>query len=146
MQRETHRPGVVVVEGNLKDGYYGGGFKSTEINLLSLPLNFKFNFIQRKKWRVYAMAGAALQVATQANYYTAGLDGFRTPTFAPEPPGPAGNTGSSFLEQKEIPGGIFEGGSFQDNSYLTGSFGLGAETLHFTPVEFVCPTHLSASI
>ena len=121
---------VLFFQGSFRNGYFGEGIKDIELNIINLPLNFRFNFMRNAKWRMYALAGASLQVAVQGNYYTADQDGFRSSSFAPAPApssGGLGNQGSFKTLAQDLPGGWFEGGSFEENGYLTGNVGLGLE-------------------
>lgn len=121
---------ILYFEGNFKDGYLGQGVKDIEINIVNIPLNFRYNFIRSQHWRLYMLAGASLQVAAQANYYTSDQDGFRSSSFAPVPAPSAygpGNQGAFKTLADELPGGLLEGGSFKENGYLTGNLGLGLE-------------------
>ncbi len=126
---KTYRPRqVVYVLGNIKTGYYGEGIKDIELNILQVPLNFRYHFLRRDKWRVYALAGFSLQVAFQANYYVADQNAFDDlPFFAPIAPGSEPPMQESSLDRKNLAGGWFEGGTFEENGYLTGNVGLGLE-------------------
>lgn len=120
---------IVFFQGSFRDGYLGRGVKDIEINVINVPLNFRYNFLRNEKWRMYALAGASIQVAVQANYYTANQDRFRSASFRPAPAPTSGNIRSSVFRTPadELPGGWFEGGSFEENGYLTGNVGLGLE-------------------
>lgn len=121
---------IVFFQGSFRDGYLGKGVKDIEINVINVPLNFRYNFLRTEKWRMYALAGASIQVAVQANYYTANQDGFRSASFAPAPAPASFGASNAFAFRTladDLPGGWFEGGTFEENGYLTGNLGLGFE-------------------
>lgn len=114
--------------GNSRDGYVTEQLKDVQLNILHLPVNFRYNFLQDDRWRVYAVAGASLQVAIQANYYIER----------------EGNSRRSVLN-RYIDNGWFEGGTFTENSYLTGNLGLGVERTLTTRWSFFAqPTYQHA--
>jgi len=121
---------ILFFQGSFKDGYLGRGVKDIEINGINVPLNLRYNFLRNEKWRMYVLGGASIQVAVQANYYTANQEGFRSTSFAPAP-APTSSAGRNYNSFKtladNLPGGWFEGGSFKENGYLTGNIGLGIE-------------------
>lgn len=114
---------IVYFSGNFSQGYYGEGFKSIELNIINVPLHFRYNFLLRNRWRLYALAGGALQFVSQANYYKADQSGFNFP--APLVPPSGGGTTS--IDSKKVEDGILEGGSLGDNSYLSANLGVGIE-------------------
>lgn len=137
---------TVYISGNLREGYNGVGLSNIELNTVQAPLNFRYNFVLRNKWRFYAQAGASLNVVLGANYYLAdqaeiaGLDPNptgRTNTTAAEKPAP--------LREKSLTAGWLEGGSFWDNTTLYGDFGMGIER-YMSPSwsMFVQPTYRHA--
>lgn len=132
---------VVFVQGSLQEGFIGEGIREIELNMLSLPLNFKFYVVNREKWRVYALAGSALHFAFQNNYYTSAQRfsyGLTRPLLN------AGQT-SPLEDNKELKAGFFEGGPFKENSYLTGNLGVGVErNFSYRWSLFVQPTYQHA--
>lgn len=125
---------VLVVEGSVEDGFFGNGTKQFDLDVFQVPLNFRYNFFRKNRWRMYAMAGMSLHVATQSNYYLAEPDGFPTGGFVPAPSRPGEDNGgrnapSIKAEFDNFTKGWLEGGSFSENSYLSGNLGIGIE--HF---------------
>ncbi len=129
---------VVFVQGSLQEGFIGEGIREIELNMLSLPLNFKFHFLNREKWRLYALAGTTLQFAFHNNYYTSTqsfTNGFAKPLLS------AGQV-SPLEDNKVLKAGFFEGGPFAENSYLTGNVGIGIErNFSYRWSLFVQPTY-----
>jgi hypothetical protein len=139
---------ILFFHGSFKDGYVGRGVKDIEINGINIPLNLRYNFLRNEKWRMYVLGGASIQVAVQANYYTANQEGFRSASFAPAP-APTSSGGRNYNSFKtladDLPGGWFEGGSFEENGYLTGNVGLGIERYFSGQLSvFMQPTYQHA--
>ena len=56
---------LFIAGGNIRDGYLVEGLKYFELDVYNIPLNFRYNYVNRGKWRAYAMVGASLQIAGQ---------------------------------------------------------------------------------
>jgi len=127
----TYQPRqVVYLEGSLKEGLYGLGIKDVQINTLGIPLYVRYDVLRRKSWRLYAQGGFNLNVAFEANYYLADASQFfDDPKVAGRPPAEGIGTprGTEQILNKELKEGWFEGGTFQDNAFMTGHVGIGAE-------------------
>ncbi len=118
--------GLVYVNGSLADGLEGSELRNSELNILNVPLHLRYNVLHRGNWRAYALAGGALQVAFQSNFYTADAPEYSyRPITAPPDPAP-GDEGLLELVRKNGRG-WFEGGAFGENAYLTGNLGVGLE-------------------
>jgi len=126
---KNYQPSALIVQsGNFRDGYEIEQLKDIELNIIHVPLNFRYNLIHYDKTRFYLLAGASLQIATLGNYYVEGESSRRSSVLA-----------------KYIENGWFEGGPFRDNSYLTGNIGFGLE--HFVTTRwsvFAQPTYQHA--
>lgn len=136
---------VPIFFGNSIDGYYVEGLRNIELNTFKVPVQVRYEFKQSEKWHVYTLGGAAIHVATQANYdvtkigasqlyintNTASskgeiiltknqLDRFSKFSKPAEPQ-------SDKLNKKQFEDGWMSGGSFRENSFYTINFGMGAE-------------------
>lgn len=123
---------VLVLDGSVEDGFFGDGTKQFDLDVFQVPLNFRYNFIRKNRWRIYAMAGMSLHVTTQSNYYLAEANGFTTEDFRPQPTRPGQenngrNAPSIRSEFDNFTKGWLEGGAFSKNSFLTGNAGVGIE-------------------
>lgn len=118
--------GIVYVRGGLLSGLRGDELRTTELNILNVPLHFRYDYIQHNKWRAYVLAGGSVQVAFQTNYYTAEAPQY---DFMPAIlPLVTDGGGESEIDRIRRNGkGWFESGSFEDNAYLSFNFGFGAE-------------------
>lgn len=123
---------VLYVEGSLTDGLIGGGIKQNEFDMMQVPLNFRYNFLTRNRWRIYGLLGASVHVVAQSNFYIADIQGFETDTFRP-----GSNDGGRNGEEEERPKvletqaiqnqGWLEGGGLLENSSLGINIGAGIE-------------------
>jgi hypothetical protein len=125
-----HYPvGIVYVRGGLLSGLWGDELRTTELNMLNIPLHFRYDYLQRNKWRAYVLAGGSVQVAFQTNYYTAEAPQYDfMPAMPAMPPPVTDGGGESEIDRIRRNGkGWLESGSFEDNAYLTFNMGFGAE-------------------
>lgn len=115
---------VLFVEGSVKTGFYAEQLKHFEFNSVYFPVNLRYNFLLRDKWRIYGMAGGAWHLTVQANYYIDFQPNARlmAAPVAPESP----YSSPSGVDNQNLVKGWLEGGSLQDNSYfsLNGSVGI----------------------
>ncbi len=118
---------LVYLGGSFADGYYGESFKLVELNMLQLPVQMRYNFLKKNKWRAFATAGLSLHTALQANYYLEEEEELLRPQPQPRPT-PGGNFPTPADEKKKILSkGLLEGGSIWENGYITGNLGIGLE-------------------
>ncbi len=116
------RPVVHVGGSFFNGGYDGEGLRSIELNMVQLPLYFRYNFVYHNKWRAYATLGFSLQVNFQTNYYFADEVAFGLP----QPLSPSSR--EYVPEYKEnLPGGWLDGGTLWENGYISGNASLGLE-------------------
>lgn len=123
---------ILVLDGSVEDGFFGDGTKQFDLEVFQVPMNFRYNFFRKNRWRIYGMAGVSLHVTTQSNYYLAEADGFATGSFRPQPTRPGEensgrNAPSIKSEFDNFTKGWLEGGRFSENSYITGNVGFGIE-------------------
>jgi hypothetical protein len=121
--------GLVYLEGSVSQGFEGEELHTTELNIINMPLHFRYDFIQQGKWRGYVLAGGAVQVAFQTHYFTASApDQFNFQPAMPVPISDGGGDTEKAIDRIKQDGvGWFEGGSFEDNAYLTANLGFGVE-------------------
>lgn len=116
------RPVVHVGGSFFNGGYDGEGLKSIELNMVQLPLYFRYNFVYHDKWRAYATMGFSLQVNFQTNYYFADEGAFGLPQ-------PLAPPSREYVPEykEELPGGWLDGGTLWENGYISGNVSLGLE-------------------
>jgi hypothetical protein len=120
---------VLYVTGSVSEGFIGEGIRDIEMNVAAIPVQFRYDIMRLKRWKLYGSAGASLQVVVESNYAVGDQDAFRSKNFNPAPshldsPGHLKTTG---LKTKNLDGGWFQGGSFARNSFLTANAALGLE-------------------
>ncbi|MCB0585766.1 MAG: hypothetical protein KDD06_10650 [Phaeodactylibacter sp.] len=120
--------GLVYVNGSVGSGLQGQRLEASELNIINVPLHFRYSFLRRGSWRAYALAGASLQVAFQRNYYVSEEPQYDFRPMQP-PPAPAPDAGEEPVIDRIRKSGLgwFEGGTFEENAYLTGNVGIGLE-------------------
>lgn len=122
--------GIVYLEGSVAEGFEGDELRTTELNIVNLPIHLRYDIVQRGKWRGYILGGAAVQVAFQTSYFTADAPPqYNFQPARPVPPSDGGGGGAEKAIDRIRQNGVgwFEGGNFKDNAYLTANFGFGAE-------------------
>lgn len=118
--------GLVYVSGTVGSGLQGRRLEASELNIINVPLHVRYSFLRRGGWRAYALAGASLQVAFQRNYYVTEEPTYDFLPMQPPPPPPPGE--EPVIDRIRKSGlGWFEGGTFEENAYLTGNLGIGLE-------------------
>jgi hypothetical protein len=121
---------VAYLEGNFDTGYLGEVLKEYDYSTISIPINITYDVFKNSGWRIYALAGASLNVVYESNYYVVLNRGKNS--------GGYGLSGSGFgsastattrtqLDEVKFPNGWFQGGSFGENSFLTTNIGIGVE-------------------
>ncbi|MEM0995256.1 MAG: outer membrane beta-barrel protein, partial [Bacteroidota bacterium] len=116
-----------------------------EIDVVQIPLQLHYNFLQKEEWHFYATAGMSLNLAVQSNYdvYAAPAQALNVYTGAHSQQKvilsqnqqklfdansePSPNPKSYQLRQKKFSDGLFHGGKFKDESYYTFNLGFGIE-------------------
>lgn len=105
--------------------YVKEDFHGIQQDILQVPLTLNYYFKNNGNWRLYGGFGVA------GHFITSSIYEFRytyTPAFnllVPNPP--SEEETPSIKEEKEFPKGLFDGGSFKDNFYLTANLGVGIE-------------------
>lgn len=116
---------VQFVAGNVEKGFKNESFKFFEFNTVSVPLNLKYDFISKGKWRVYALTGGAIHFTAQAFYHVG------TPELSDDSRDEPSTYGgrNSVIEQLErgLSEGLFQGGELRENTYLSVNGSLGFE-------------------
>jgi hypothetical protein len=119
---------VIYVTGSTADGFHGEGLTDIEMNMISIPVQVRYDVISRQRWNVYGLVGSALMVSLENNFAIADQDAFISNQFNPPPGGSHGPvTKSTGLQNRNLAGGVLQGGNFRDNSYATINMGIGIE-------------------
>lgn len=114
---------IFEVNGSFEEGgYVQTGLLGVQLDIVKLPLHLRYNFMNQNKWNVYAHSGASFNMTVETLYEYTSQN--------------IGNTSNDFASRREDPhsssayNGIFEGGNFIDNTFITANLGLGVER-HF---------------
>lgn len=119
---------VIYVTGSTADGFHGEGLTDIEMNMISIPVQVRYDVISRQRWNVYGLVGSALMVSLENNFAIADQEAFISSQFNPPPGASHGPvTKSTGLQNRNLAGGVLQGGAFRDNSYATINMGIGIE-------------------
>lgn len=120
---------VLYVTGSVSEGFSAEGLKDIEMNMVSVPFQLKYHWLDNNNWRFYTGLGANLNVIMESNIQLADEDAFRSSSFnlsLPDP-NPSGGPKSRGLNSKNLEGGWLQGGGFSKNAYITGTLSAGLE-------------------
>jgi hypothetical protein len=101
-------------------------FKGIELDIIQIPLNLRYDYYIHDKNRLYVLGGASLNTIARANYDIL----YKQENRLAAPPNPAQfeyAREQSDLNKKDFEKGVFGGGRFADNAYITANFSLGLE-------------------
>ncbi len=122
-----YTPRAIQNVGNVRQGYLAIEIDKIQMNLLSVPLNLRYHFNDKRgKTHFYMHGGATVHVATQANY-------FIKSNFLGNNKRPSLDESKILFDEADILSdkifslGWFEGGSYIENRYLTVNLGIGFE-------------------
>jgi|GEM_PF-4631599 len=136
-------PNIVEFNGGvITAGYPVRKFDEIEIETVKVPLNFRFNVNIWDKWKVYALSGASVNMVVQSEFTLVDEIYGSPPIKQSFSPGVTPSATSSIFDKKDFSEGIFEGGSFKNNSFFTANLGLGVErTIGNSWSVFAQPTY-----
>ncbi len=113
-----------IVRSNDRGVKYKETLRSVQINLLEIPVTYRYKFIRKEKIDYFASIGGTLNLITQANYDN--NTSYYAPAFALTVLD-AAQQASEIKKVKKFNDGLFEGGVIQENTYLTAQAALGLE-------------------
>lgn len=102
-----------------------------QFETFNIPLGVKYNFVDREKYKLYALASADVNLIGRATYGVSDETiGSKSLIFNPAPTSFHGSANenvnkNSALSQKDFNPGLFDGGSLGDNLYSSATFGIG---------------------
>ncbi len=103
--------------------------KDIELNMVSVPFQLKYNWLDKNGWRIYGGLGASVNVVLESSYLLTDEDAFHSSSFnlrLPNPE-PTGVPKSRGLQSKNLDGGWLQGGGLANNSYITSSVSAGID-------------------
>lgn len=120
---------VLYVTGSVSEGFSAEGLKDIELNMVSVPFQLKYNWLDKNGWRIYGGLGASVNVVLESSYLLTDEDAFHSSSFnlrLPNPE-PTGVPKSRGLKSKNLDGGWLQGGGLANNAYITGSVSAGID-------------------
>ena len=143
---------VFYISGSLSNGFYGEGITNIEHNILTVPIQLRYDVMRRQNWLAYGAIGANSHLVLESNYTIAGENAFRNSDFNP----PAyvfdhsGPSSRSVLDLSGSEKGWLQGGGFSGNTFFSTSLSLGLErqfnngfTFFLQPTYYHTVYHLS---
>jgi len=114
------------VIGSFETGYLKEDLQEIQLDIVHIPLDFRYDFVQSTKWRLYGSGGAAFNFVLGTAYdiekkvlarssSTSEAEIINTKNF------------SSNLGRKDFTEGVTEGGGLPENTFMTVQIGLGVE-------------------
>lgn len=107
----------VIQTGDFYNGYYLDSLRNVELSLVKVPVSIRHNIFKAGRVKLFALVGAALNVAITGNY-----DRDIVPWGNIAPGGPT-SLRSVTIERD----GVLEGGKFNENFYASVDAGIGVE-------------------
>jgi len=114
------------VVGSFETAYVREDLEEIQLDIVHVPLDLRYDFIQKPKWRLYGVAGAAFNVVLETAYdiekeILASNEGIDRAAVI------SSRNANSNLARKEFTEGLTEGGGLPENVFLTAQLGLGLE-------------------
>lgn len=118
---------AIFIEGGLQNGINSARLQSAEQSVVHIPLNVRYNFIHKTRWRAYVLSGASIHVALQAFYDVKEEPQFTFQPSAPPLPGSEPRNNTVLTDLKDDGKGWLEGGTFEENAFLSANLSIGLE-------------------
>ncbi len=100
------------VDGNI---YEVENSKTTHLVLIEMPLDLQYTFFKSDKWKIYATTGFAVNLIGSRSFTGTQKTSYQ------------GLSISTDINSEDYERGLFEGGQFQNNAFLTVGGGIGLE-------------------
>ena len=114
------------VIGSFETAYVREDLEEIQLDIVHVPLDVRYDFVQGSKWRLYGVAGAAFNIVLGTAYHIekevlVSSDDVDRAIVANS------RSSSSNLGEKEFSEGFTEGGGLPENTFLTAQLGMGVE-------------------
>jgi hypothetical protein len=126
LAHRTYQPEFVTEAfGQFGDHYFEKSLKTISFDIINIPLNIKYHFINSSQWSAYIMAGASMNMIANADYEISEIlrEGRPANRNAPD---------QARLDEKSFTKGILHSGSLNENYFATVGFGFGIEKRLFS--------------
>lgn len=114
------------VLGSFETGYVKENLRTIELNIVHIPLDVRYDFVQNGKWRLYGSGGVAFNFVLETVYDIEKKVLARSSNISEADVINTRNFNSN-LDKKEFTPGVTEGGRLPDNTFLTVQLGFGVE-------------------
>lgn len=114
------------VIGSFETGYVKENLQEIQLDIVHIPLDFRYDFVQTTKWRLYGSGGAAFNFVL-GTAYDIDKKVLARSSNATEAEIFNTNNLSSNLAKKDFTEGVTEGGGLPENTFMTVQVGLGVE-------------------
>ncbi len=108
-------------------GYVRKGLAGSELDILRIPLNVRYNMVVKRKWNFYMLTGASVNMALERLHQFTNQTVGNSEIMASPVPGGALNLVTDLHRDPGTYDGLFEGGSIFENTYLSANLGVGVE-------------------
>ena len=119
--KRIYQPEIITeAYGKFGNNYFEKSLKKISYDIVSLPLNIKYHFINNNQWSTYIMVGAALNVVMNASYSIENKlkEGQPSNRYTPD---------QARLDEKDFIHGLLNNDSFKENYFASAGFGFGIE-------------------
>lgn len=111
-------------------------------DVLSIPIDYRYHFIQDKEWSLYGLIGVRPQILWHADYRIS--DELDIPL--PKPPGSEPEIEEALLYQKSFDTGLANEGSFKDAFFISAAVGGGVERKISQKIHFYFNSYYSRQL
>lgn len=118
--KRSYHPEIIRELYGFDDNYYSQKlFDKISFDIISIPVNFKYHFINRPGWSAWLNGGIGTNFVVNAQYGISEIKilGRPAPDYVPQE--------ESRLEEKPFIDGFFNGDNIRDDFFLTVKFGFG---------------------
>lgn len=119
--KRDYQPALVSEEfGQFGENYFEISLNKISFDIIAVPFNLKYSFIQQPQWSTYFMVGASLNLITNAKYDIVETlkEGRPSSRFVPD---------EARLDEKIFNSGVLNGDTFKNNYFASVNFGFGIE-------------------
>lgn len=120
--KRQYQPRLVTeAYGQFADHYFEKSLNKISFDIVNVPLNLKYHYINKAGWSTYLMVGMALNLIVNAEY------DIHEALKSGRPPAGRYTPDQARLDEKPFITGLFHGDNIKDNYFVSVGFGLGIE-------------------
>jgi hypothetical protein len=120
---------VEIFRGDQYNEFYSVSLENIELNTLSIPFNVHYTTNPKSRWQVYMLGGLTVNLVVETDYDKTqeAIYALSLPTGGPETK--VNLSRSARIDKKDFNKGLFQGGSLNDNNFVTFNAGVGVERI-----------------